>query len=182
MRAKFIYEFERGLDPKAALGIGPRIFKIRKCFRDLNIPDEDYVITPTEVIFNSSLYLVGKNVTWLPNNLRVNVTLYLTNALITELPEDLQVDGNLYLRNATITKLPKNLKVGNHLWLNNTKITKLPKGLYVGWDLDLEGTAITELPDDLQVGLHIWASPHQKKLIAFIQNSMFKDKLIIKIN
>jgi hypothetical protein len=139
MRARFIYEFERGLEPKTALGIGPRIFKIRKCFRDLDIPDKKYKITPTEVIFNSNLYLEYKNVTWLPNNLEIN--------------------GNLYLR--------------------NTPITELPDGLKVGDTLDLENTLITKLPDDLQVGLYIWVIPRQTKLIIFIQNSIFKDKLKI---
>jgi len=139
MRAKFIYEFERGLDPKTALGIGPRVVKIRKCFRDLDVPDEKYVIMPTEVIFNSNLYLSGTNVTWLPDNLEINGNLYLTNAAIIELPKNLKVSGNLYLRD----------------------------------------TSITELPDDLQVTKTIWTMPYQTKLITFMQNSIFKDKLRI---
>jgi len=138
MKAKFIYEFERGLDPKRALGIG-RVAKIQRLFRECDIPDEDYTITPTEVIFDYDLYLSDKDVTWLPNNLEINGNLYLANTLITELPNNLEIHGSLGL--------------GNSL--------------------------ITELPEDLQVGLHIWAKLHQKKLIAFIRNSIFKDKLKI---
>jgi hypothetical protein len=140
MRARFIYEFERGLDPKPALGIGPRVVKIRKCFRDLDIPDEDYVIAPTEVVFDHGLYLSGTNVTWLPND----------------------------------------LKVYGSLWLSNTSITELPDGLKISDTLNLENTLITELPNGLKVGLHIWARPRQTKLIAFIQNSIFKNKLRIR--
>jgi hypothetical protein len=137
MRAKFINEFERGLDPKTALGIGPRVFKIRKCFRDLDIPDEKYTITPTNVIYNGYLDLGGKNVTWLPDNLSIN--------------------SSLDLKYTPITKLPDNLEIQGNLWLGDSKIT--------------------ELPDDLQVTEAIWARSHQKKLIAFMQNSIFKDKL-----
>jgi len=139
MRAKFINEFERGLEPKNALGIGPRVVKIRKCFRDLDISDKNYVITPTKVIFNYSLYLSDKDVTWLPDNLEIN--------------------GSLYLRNTPITELPNGLKISDSLILKNT--------------------LITQLPDDLQVGKYIWTAPHQTKLITFIQNSIFKDKLRI---
>jgi hypothetical protein len=97
MRAKFINEFERGFEPKTALGIGPKVAKIRKCFRDLDIPDENYIITPTKVIFNHDLYLVNKNVTWLPNNLEIYGRLYLRNTPITELPDDLQVKKSIYV-------------------------------------------------------------------------------------
>jgi len=112
MRARFIYEFERGLDPKPALGIGPRVAKIRKCFRDLDVSDKYYTITPTEVIFNSNLNLECKNIDWLPAGL--------------------QISGDLWLKYARITELPNGLKVGNTLELINTPITKLPDDLYVG--------------------------------------------------
>jgi len=116
LRAKFIYEFERGLEPKNALGIGPRVAKIRKCFRDLNIPDEKYVITPTEVIFNRDLNLIGKNVTWLPAGLQISNSLLLNNTPITELSNDLNVGRNLWLNNTPITELPDDLQVGLYIW------------------------------------------------------------------
>jgi len=154
----YLNEFERGLDPKVALGIG-RVAKIRKCFRDLDVPDKDYTITPTEVIFNNYLNLSDKNVTWLPDNLYINGNLYLENLLIIELPNGLEVHGNLWLGNSKITKLPNNLKVHDNLRLENTKIT--------------------ELPNDVQIGLNIYVRPRQTQLIKFIKNSSFSDKLRI---
>jgi len=118
MRTKFINEFERGLEPKHALDIG-RVAKIQRLFRNLDIPDEDYVITPTEVIFNSTLYLIGKNIDWLPARLQINGSLWLKYATITEFPEDLQVSGNLYLRDTSITELPDDLQVGLDIWVRS---------------------------------------------------------------
>jgi len=103
-------EFERGLEPKVALGIG-RVFKIRKCFRDLDIPDEDYKILLNGVIYNGYLFLKDKNVVWLPNGL--------------------QIMGNLNLENNPIKKLPKDLEINGWLGLNDTLITELPNDLYV---------------------------------------------------
>jgi len=174
-----VNEFERGLDPKRALGIGSRVVKIRKCFRDLDIPDEKYIITPTEIIFNSDLYLVDKNVTWLPTGLQISGGLWLNNTRITELPEDLQVGNDLSLHDTAITKLPKNLKVGNTLNCYGMPIAVLPDGLNVGDNLYLNDTKVTKLPDDLEVGEIIYVNASQKKLITFIKYSKFANKLKI---
>jgi len=88
MRAKFIYEFERGLDPKRALGIGPRVVKIRKWFENLNIPDEDYIIDIEGVIFKYNLVL--KEINWIPNNFYVDGSLDLDGTSLTQLPKGLQ--------------------------------------------------------------------------------------------
>jgi len=55
MRAKFINEFERGLEPKAALGIG-RVTRIQKCFRKLHLSDSKYTIISEDVIFNETCF------------------------------------------------------------------------------------------------------------------------------
>jgi len=73
--------------------------------------------------------------------------------------------------------LPVGLQISGDLWLNNAKITELPNGLKILRNLFLSDTSITELPNDLQVTDTIWARSHQKKLITFMQNSIFKDKL-----
>jgi hypothetical protein len=111
-------EFERGLDPKTALGIG-RIAKIQKLFRDLDIPDKYYTITPTEVILNRDLNLSGTNVTWLPDNLSINGILDLENSLITKLPNNLEIRDNLWLSNSLITELPNDLQVGLHIYVRS---------------------------------------------------------------
>jgi len=122
MRAKFINEFERGLDPKRALGIGPRVAKIRKCFRDLDVSDKYYTITPTAVIFDYDLYLECKNIDWLPAGLQINGSLWLKYATITEFPKDLQVNTHLDLCDTKITKLPDDLYVGNTIYVGSDQI------------------------------------------------------------
>jgi len=133
---EFLNEFERGLEPKVALGIG-RVAKIRKCFKDLDISEEDYIIDREGVIFKYSLLL--KKINWLPDNF--------------------YIEGSLDLEGTSLTQLPKGLHVKTNLYLNNTPITVLP--------------------DDLYVEDNIYVNVIQKKLIAFIQNSIFKDKLKI---
>jgi hypothetical protein len=103
-------EFERGLDPKVALGIG-RVTKIQNLFKYLDISDKDYKILLNGVIYNGYLFLKDKNVVWLPDGL--------------------QIMGNLNLENNPIKKLPKDLEINGWLGLNDTLITELPTDLYV---------------------------------------------------
>ena len=85
-----------------------------------------------------------KNITSLPEGLKVGGFLSLRNTNITSLPKDLKVGGDLYLLNTPITFLPKWLEVGGYLDIRNTKITSLPKGLKVGATLFIEKTALLE--------------------------------------
>ena len=130
------YNFQRGLDPKDAMGIGVRA-QIVKWFDDLGISSGRYTI-------NDKL------------NIKFSKDLYLNNTKITSLPDNLSVGGYLDLSNTKITSLPDNLSVGKYLDLNNTKITSLPDNLSVGGYLDLSNTKITNLPDNLSVGGDIY--------------------------
>jgi hypothetical protein len=120
---EYLVEFERGLEPKVALGIG-RVAKIQNLFRNLDIPDKDYTITPIEIIFNFSLNLSDKNVTWLPNNLQILGNLNLNNASITKLPDYLNVRGSIDLMDTLITELPNGVKISGNIWvdLNQTQL------------------------------------------------------------
>jgi hypothetical protein len=163
--------FQRGLDPKEAMGIGPKAL-IKKWFDDLDIPPEKYVINtdlsidykygldlentpitslPDNLRVNGSLWLNNTQITSLPDNLRVNGSLWLTNTPITSLPDNLTVKGYLDLSNTPITNLPDNLRVKGNLYLNNTKITSLPDNLRFKGNLYLTNTPITSLPDNLRV-------------------------------
>ena len=63
--------FQRGLDPKAAMGIGTRA-QIKKWFDDLNINTDNYVINPDlSIEYKENLDLSGTQITSLPDNLRV---------------------------------------------------------------------------------------------------------------
>ena len=126
-----ILVFERGKDPKSAMGIGKHAL-IKKWFDDLNISPDRYTIDD-----NFNIFFKGH--------------LDLENTLITSLPDNLSVGGPLFLLNSQITFLPNNLSVGGYLGLGNTPITSLPDNLLVGGWLDLRDTKITSLPDNLKV-------------------------------
>jgi hypothetical protein len=117
MRAKFINEFERGLDPKSSLGIG-YIAKVQKHFRSLGITDDWYEIIENKFIFQYSLNLRSKPVIWLPYNLIIGNNLYLNYCTIKELPNGLQVGNSLYLLNTPLTQLPDDLQVKHFIWVN----------------------------------------------------------------
>jgi hypothetical protein len=126
--------FQRGLDPKSAMGIGPKAL-IKKWFDDLNIPPEKYVINPDLSI-------------------DYKYDLDLRNTQITSLPDNLAVNGSLDLRNIQITSLPDNLTVKGSLWLNNTKITSLPDNLTVkGEIIGFEPKVIVKESLEFQRGL-----------------------------
>ena len=64
--------------------------------------------------------------------------------------------------------------------LENTQISELPDNLTINGYLNLENTQIRELPDNLTVKDNIYVNKYQTELIDFIQNSKFKNKLIIE--
>lgn len=176
MRAKRVYEFLKTSDVRSSLGIG-RVASIRELFREYGIPDDDYVITDNEVIFEGDLFLSRTSIAELPEGLRVEGDLRLSGTPIKKLPEGLRVGGYLDLSGTNITELPEWLKVGINLDLSQATITKLPKGLNVGRHLELFGTGITELPEWLSVGGLIYIYGSQEELKNYIESSNFEDKL-----
>jgi len=158
MKARTVYEFVRGRDPKESLSLG-RMGWIRKFFRESGIQDNQYEITETNVIFKGIVDLS-----------RIDIS---------NLPEGLIVGWNLYLRGMHITELPKKLTILGSLYLGKTSITKLPEELIVKGSLDLTETYITELPEDLSVGGLIFINKSQIELIYHIKSSKFADKLVV---
>ena len=101
---------------------------------------------------DGDLNLRGKNITSLPDGLKVVRNLNLRGTAITSLPDGLTVGGFLDLENCKrLTTLPDVLTVGGNLDLRGTAITSLPDGLTVGGNLYLRGTAIKSLPEDITV-------------------------------
>ena len=67
--------FQRGLDPKAAMGIGPKVL-IKQWFDDLGIPPKNYVINPDlSIDYKYDLDLSNTKITSLPDNLTVKGSL-----------------------------------------------------------------------------------------------------------
>jgi len=119
MRAPFVYEnmrFERGQDPKDAMGIGERVL-IKKWFDDLGVSPDDYTIDgKLNIEIRESLNLRYTQITSLPDNLSVGKSLFLENTQITSLPDNLSVGKSLNLKNTQITSLPDNLSVGGEIY------------------------------------------------------------------
>ena len=203
---KLVYEslneFGKGKDPLSTLNIG-REGSIRKFFRDLDVPDEDYNITENAVIFGN-LNLSNTDITEfpdenyiiddliledcadlikLPNDLQVSGWICLTGCIkLTEIPEELKVHTDLNLDECiNLTKLPENLTVGGWLDIRNCQaLTELPKGLKIKKTLVLKWTNITELPEDLIVEGLIIIDPFQYQLKKWLVQSKFGNKVEIR--
>ena len=97
---------------------------IRKFFKDLNIPDKDYVVTADQIIFKNSLNLYGcTSLGSLPEGLTVGGSLYLGGCTkLTSLSEGLTVGGSLYLNGCTsLGSLPKDLNIKN-IYVNGDQL------------------------------------------------------------
>ena len=93
-----LYEFKKGVDPLKAMGLG-REGSIRKFFRDLNVPDKDYVVTADQIIFNRNLFLGNcTSLGSLPEGLKVGHWLSLEGCTsLGSLPEDLTVTKYIFV-------------------------------------------------------------------------------------
>ena len=108
--------FERGQDPKSAMGIGKCVL-IKKWFDDLGISLEKYTIDDKlNIFFEGNFHLSNTKITSLPDNLSVGGSLGLENTQITSLPDNLSVGGFLNLENTQITFIPDNLSVGGRIY------------------------------------------------------------------
>jgi hypothetical protein len=119
MKAKLVREninFERGKDPKETMGLGQRTL-IKKWFDSVGVnPDEYTIDKDLNISVGGDLFLVGKQITKLPDNLSVGGWLDLRRTQITKLPDNLSVGGWLDLRDTQITELPDNLRVGRKIY------------------------------------------------------------------
>jgi hypothetical protein len=87
---------------------------------------------------------------------------------------------DLYLATKNITELPDNLTINGTLWVPKN-IIKLPNKLRVNGHIDLRDTSIAELPNDLIVKGNLFVDEHQLKLVKFIKQSKFKNKIDLDI-
>jgi hypothetical protein len=107
-------------------------------------------IRDNELIVNGNLNLSNKNITSLPDGLKVGGDLSLTRCTsLTSLPDAFMVGGNLGLSKCTsLTSLPDGLQVGGNLYLTGCiSLTTLPDGLQVGEDLNLANTSLAKYTD-----------------------------------
>ena len=114
-----------------------------------------------------------KDVTELPNNLKVLGCLNLRNSSITKLPKGLEVEDWLCISETGIEELPEDTKFGGSLYVNNMKrpfsfpkvmkvnghfvctfttIKRMPEELYVKDKCDFSHSTFDKLPEVMEVG------------------------------
>ena len=106
-----------------------------------------------KLVYNDGLYLSGrKDITELPDNLKVLGGLDLSNAGVTKLPKGLEVECWLEISNTEIEELPEDTKFGGHLYVRNMKKPfSFQKEMRVNGELYLGDTTIKQMPERLYI-------------------------------
>lgn len=196
-----LYEFERGMKPKRALGISIES-RIEKWLEHNNLEQFNYHIDyDLNIVFNaawSTLYFKGdfpmppEPVKLIfPNDVRIvtdrediltkiiakgNISI---NGNITYIPEELTFNKSLNLSHTnSLEKLYDNMTVNGILNLAYSSLDKLPNNLKVKKSLIISGSNISELPPDLYVGGNIYMTDMEYKVD--IPESVYIGKDILK--
>lgn len=105
------------------------------------------------VVYNGDLVIDRKDVSKLPENLKVMGDLRVNySPQLKELPKGLYVGGDLECYECSIDKLPDNLYVGGNFDCSDNIIEELPKGLNVVGNFNCDNNLISEIPEDIYVG------------------------------
>jgi len=118
MKAKFVFEavnFQRGLDPKEALGVGKRA-EIISWFKYIESKTDREISYEIDKDLNIFVWW-GLHLYELPE--------------IDSLPDNMTISGNLNMEGCNVKTLPKGFDVGGYLDIRQTKITSLPPDLKV---------------------------------------------------
>jgi hypothetical protein len=159
MKAKlvkeYLNEFHQTSDPLSSLGIGPYEEYINAFMDEEKIPKAWYKV-------------VGKKTIFLDNN-----SLFLNDSNLRELPDGLVIPQLLSVENCkNLEKLPNNLNVGGLNLARCYKLEKLPNDLIIA--------DFFKFNDGTKVYQNIMVSKGQKKLIKFIEQSKFAEKLTMR--
>ena len=93
-----------------------------------------------------------KDITELPDNLKVLGFLDICSSGITQLPKGLEVEGMLDISETDIEELPEDTKFGDGLYINHmNKPFSFPKVLKVGDYFECSDTTIKRMPEELYV-------------------------------
>jgi len=104
-----------------------------------------------KLVYNGNLDLsFRKDITELPDNLKVLGYLYLCNSGVTKLPKGLEVKKWLCISLTAIEELPEDTKFGSNLFVNNMKKPfSFPKVVNVDGYFDCEETNIKRMPEEI---------------------------------
>lgn len=107
--------------------------------------------TETRTEITGNVYITGKRLSELPDNLLVKGNVYLNDTLIDTLPKNFEVTEGLYIADSPLKSLPECMKVGTHIVLIRTDLEYLPDDLHVKGSLNLQYSEIDFLPENLRV-------------------------------
>ena len=127
-----------------------------------------------KLVYNGNLDLsFRKDITELPDNLKVLGYLYLYNSGITKLPKGLEVKCFFNISKTEIEELPEDTKFGGSLYVNNMKrpfsfpkvvmvndsfecfnttIKRMPKEVYTYWNCYFSESTFDKLPEVMEIG------------------------------
>ena len=127
-----------------------------------------------KLVYDGDLDLEGrKDITELPDNLKVLGWLDLFDSGITKLPKGLEVNSDLDISVTDIEELPEDTKFGDSLYVNHmnkpfsfpkvvkvnedfvcryTKIKQMPEELYIKWDCNFSGSTFDNYPKVMEIG------------------------------
>ena len=104
-----------------------------------------------KLVYNGNLNLSNrKDITELPDNLKVLGGLDLISSGITKLPKGLEVKGFLDISETNIEELPEDTKVGDSFYVNDMKKPfSFPKVMKVNGYFECNRTSIKRMPEEL---------------------------------
>lgn len=119
---------------------------------DLTIRNcKDLTNLPENLRVGRGLYVEGVPLVEYPDNAQVGGSIELKKTKISKFPDSLHVKGSFVLSGEGISSLPRNLRVDKSFRLGSGKVTSLPENLSVGKNLNLRGLKTQTLPNDMKV-------------------------------
>ena len=103
------------------------------------------------------LLIKSSGITKLPKGLEVEYWMSISGTDIEELPEDTKLGGSFYANNMKKPfSFPKVLKVNGHFECSHTTIKMMPEELYVKWDCYFSYSQFDKSPKVMEVGYSLY--------------------------
>ncbi|MFW6311276.1 MAG: hypothetical protein ACOC1K_03470 [Nanoarchaeota archaeon] len=154
-----LYEFERGMDPKRALGIS-RIDKIID-WLEKNSPNARYQIGDNfKVTIFGNIY-IEEGESWIPSDMIIDgdFIAHIKDNNIKKIPDNIKVYGSIdFLSSHSLEEIGDNFYSKDYAGFSMTSLKKIGKNCHIGGNLFLNQSPISYLPNDIRVegNLHIY--------------------------
>ena len=114
---------------------------------------KDITELPEDLKVLGYLYLYNSGITKLPKGLEVEKWVNISKTEIEELPEDTKFGGGLYVNNMKRPfSFPKVVMVNDSFECFNTTIKRMPKELYTYWNCYFSESTFDKLPEVMEIG------------------------------